>query len=683
MQYDFYPYGTQYHRAPTPLPEEWEQDLQEIAKAGYTHIQLRPQWRWHERLKDEYTWDDLDRLFDLAHQNGLRVVLKPMLETAPDWVFSDLGGTRIGFHGVPISPIALGSFYVGGWLPCFDNPAVSITAGKFVWNLTRRYKDHPALWFYDSWNEPRSRPLGQCQCSHSVESYRKWLKERYVTIANLNDKFGKAWTSFDTIQPPPSGWDYAEMFLWRQWAAYAVSNHVKMVTDTIRAADEDAHVMVHVGCCSVIQDTACDSSDDILNAAITDRFGTSFPVPLHPRTLTDNAAPDLISDWIRRVDPEYWCHEFYPNWGEWCQPPKPEVLNRLIWMAISGGATGFTFWQYRSERVGNETNGYGLREIDGSPNERSRVADGIAGILKQYGSKLVGMERVPSKIALLYSRESDLLSRVMNMIEMEASHEQGQFGYPYKQAIRSAHSMYMNLGETVDFVIPGDDLSRFSQVHITAAEMVGPVLADSLRSYVYSGGKLIVEFPFACRDENTWVSTKRPNNGLDDLLGCTEGFRIVASGSDEDTAVFNDGNQIKAQGWRAELLPTTGETIASWSNGSVAAVRNNYGKGTVISLGVNLSLSFKDSIDDPLFNILGRLVNEDQDAATRPASDVWIRRRKGDGREIWFVFNISNSQQMVRLPQVPVEHWQKCSGMTDDKTLILEAGSTWVGVLLA
>lgn len=116
MKYDFYPYGTQYHRAPTPLPDEWEHDLQEIAKTGYTHIQLRLQWRWHERLKDEYTWDDLDRLFDLAHQNGLRVVLKPMLETAPDWVFSDLGGTRIGFHGVPISPIALGSFYVVGSL---------------------------------------------------------------------------------------------------------------------------------------------------------------------------------------------------------------------------------------------------------------------------------------------------------------------------------------------------------------------------------------------------------------------------------------------------------------------------------------------------------------------------------------------------------------------------------------
>ena len=36
-QFSFFPFGTQYYREPTPLPAEWEGDLLEISRAGYTH----------------------------------------------------------------------------------------------------------------------------------------------------------------------------------------------------------------------------------------------------------------------------------------------------------------------------------------------------------------------------------------------------------------------------------------------------------------------------------------------------------------------------------------------------------------------------------------------------------------------------------------------------------------------
>jgi len=110
----------------------------------------------------------------------LQVSLKPQLETAPDWVFTELGGEKIGFYGIPIRPFALGACYVGGWWPCFDNPHVVSAASGFVTKLVQRYHRHPALWMYDCWNEPMSRPMGQCQCSHSTESYRRWLKQRYA-----------------------------------------------------------------------------------------------------------------------------------------------------------------------------------------------------------------------------------------------------------------------------------------------------------------------------------------------------------------------------------------------------------------------------------------------------------------------------------------------------------------------
>ncbi|MBI4024780.1 MAG: beta-galactosidase [Verrucomicrobia bacterium] len=93
----------------------------------------------------------------------------------------------------------------------------SSPSGRHCQHLRARtrytYHCHPALWFYDAWNEPVSRPLGQCQCPHSVASYRAWLKQRYGSIVGLNEAWGKAWTSFDTIHlpvAPRSEWERSD-----------------------------------------------------------------------------------------------------------------------------------------------------------------------------------------------------------------------------------------------------------------------------------------------------------------------------------------------------------------------------------------------------------------------------------------------------------------------------------------
>ncbi|MCF7837206.1 MAG: beta-galactosidase [Candidatus Marinimicrobia bacterium] len=678
----FYPYGTQYHRAPTPLPEEWDGDLCEIARKGYTHVQFRPQWRWHERLRGSATWDDLDRLFDLAAKHGLRVILKPMLETAPDWVFQELGGTRIGFHGVPISPFAHGAYYVGGWWPCFDNPAVVEAAASFVRELVARYHQHPALWFYNAWNEPVSRPLGACHCAHSQQSYRDWLKRRYGTIEELNAAFGKAWTSFDTVRAPEAAADYVEMFLWRKWAGFAVAEQVRFVAEAIRAIDSDAHVMVHTGGSLVAQDAAWAVSDDFQNAAHVDRYGTSFWVPLHPKTPIDHAAPEFQSSWLRRVDPDYWCQEFYPNHGNWCRPPEPQTLKSLVWSAIFGGAGGFTFWQYRSERLGNEANGHGLRNIDGSATPRSQVADRIAAILREYGPRLLNTRRIPSPVALLYSHDSDLISRIQAMPDKVAdlSHEPDRVNYPYKRAIRAAHTLHMQAGIAPDWVVPGDNLDAVELLHVTAAEMSAAKTADWLREFVRRGGNLIVEFPFACRDHRTWVSPRRPDYGLDDLLGAVERDRVEATA--EDIAEFANGVRIPASDWRIELTATTGEVLAKWPNGSAAALRNRYGNGSVWVLGLSLSLAFLDQPRDPsatqFANLLDTMSLPD---LARRCPDAQILRRCGPNHEVWFVRNIGGDTARLSLPAAPTAVWDADGAECTDTELVLSPGAFWVGEL--
>ncbi len=595
---EFFPFGCQYHRAPTPLPEEWPGDLAEIARQGYTHVQFRPQWRCHERIRGQYEWGDLDRLFELAAQNGLRVILKAQLENAPDWVFTELEGGRVGFHGKPLDPIAHAAFYVGGWWPCFDNPAVAAAAADFTRELASRYKSHPALWFYNAWNEPRSRPLGQCQCRHSLESYRNYLRERFGTIEALNAAYGKAWSSFETVFVPHSHSDYIELFLWRQWAAWAVSRQVEVSAEAFRAADPGHPVMCHVGCSSLVQDPACDTSDDFANAEKVDWYGCSFPIELLANNIMERNLPLYQSAWLRRVDGNYWCQEFYTNYANWMREADPDFLEQAIWMAVASGCRGLTFWQYRSERFGEESNGWGMREIDGSSTRRSDRCDRVAKVLRKLGGEFAETEPVRSPVALWFQRRNDLLMRIEAMqSDLERIDEiRPTTSYPAKRALIGSHTLLRLLGYTADFAVAGDELDGVSLLVVNSMELVDGEAARWLRNFVEQGGTLLVEYPFACRDERTWVTPVRPGHDLEQLLGCREGRRLTL-GNQQEEIRFPDGERMPVGGDRVVLLPTSGEVIGRWADGGAAVVRHSLGRGTVLTCGGNAALAFFDTAD--------------------------------------------------------------------------------------
>lgn len=679
---DFYPYGVQYHRAPTPLKTEWAGDMREISLAGYTHIQLRPQWKWHERIHGKITWDDMDCLFDLAKKNNLRVVLKPMLETAPDWVFSELDGTRMGINGIAIPPYSHSAYYVGGWWPCFDNPAVIDAATIFVKSLVERYRNHPALWFYNAWNEPVSRPVGQCTCRYSVESYRNWLKKNFGTVEELNERFGKAWTSYETLYPPSSWEDYVEVFLWRKWAEESVASQVGFVADAIKSVNANAFVMTHVGGASVVQDPMCATSNDILNAKKVDRYGTSFWVELNPRTPLEHDQPDYLSDWLRRVDSKYWCHEFYPNHANWCKPPDKPTLKRLVWMAIAGGPAGFTYWQYRSERFGTESNGFGLRNIDGSKTDRSEVADSIGKMLERFGADLKETSIPESQVAILYDRDSDLVSRIQSSQSFwkhgGLAAEKDSINYPYKNAIKAAHLMYNACGINVDWKISYDELAGVKLLHITCDEMMNEQKAQWLGKFVNNGGNLVVEFPFACRDERTWITPQQPGFMLDAFLGCREISRVI-SDAEHDVAKFDNGMEFVSRGWKIDIEPVTAKPVAFWQDGKVAAVENRFGKGKIYTLGVNVSLAFNNEWSYPGFNLFASFLDDCGISRIKSLPrDVRMKKRCTEKFDVYFIFNTSCEERKIHISAKPAEIWEADGCDFENGMLTMCGGATWI-----
>ncbi len=529
-----FPLAVHYYRQPTPRPGEWDADLAHIRELGVNTVQFRPHWSWHERVEGRYQWEDLDRLFDLAEGHGLDVVFKFMLESAPAWLYRNYPATRVRPDGSPIPPVATGAVYPGGWMPCFDAPEVRERAARFVRAGVERYRERPSLTWWHAWNEPRSRPVGECACPASRASYRAYLKERFGTVEQLNDFLGKCWGGFEDVAPPAGFMDYAEVFLWRQWAARSVAGRVRLVADAIRAADPHHPVMAHVGCCGPIQNPLGDTSDDLLTAGVVDMYGTSLAPGLDGTMGPEADALNL--DWIRAVNRgrAWWVNEAYsdPCLGFRCEK-GPAHVRHVFLTPIARGAGGVMAWQYRAERLGTESMDDGMVDAAGEDTPRSLELGRIGAFLAEHGGLFVGSRVPQAEIALVYDFRADLLSAIEDVCFAGcdlpplpgAGHPYSLAeGYAYKRALQGAYAMFFNAGLPVEMVDSrrAESLCEgFKLAYLPLPFFVGEELAGHLLRFVKSGGLLVAEAGLGLRAENTWLEVRPPGPALAEL-----GYRL-------------------------------------------------------------------------------------------------------------------------------------------------------------
>ncbi len=666
---DFFPYGVQYYRQPTPLPNEWEGDLKSIKEAGYTHIQLRPQWRWAEKIEGKYYFDDIETLMDLADKIGLRVVVKPFIDCGPDWIFSDYDGYMVGFNGVKFSPISFAAWYVGGWAPCFDNPPVLEKACEFVKELTRRVKDHPSLWFYDAWNEPACVDMCQCQCEHSKNNYRKWLKDKFKDIDTLNNMFGKAWTSFDLIEPPIGLQDYVEMMLWKTWSGWTVGDHVHSVYKAIKSVDPDRDVMCHAGPNQIFCDPVLETRDDMANAKAVDFYGTSFNVTMHPQNFEDIMKGYAIGDWIRCVSPKFWVHEVYPSEGEWGAEPKERDLRRMVWQAVMTGAEGLTYWQFKKERFGFESYGWGMRGPDGSKTRESEICDDIGSRIKKYEKLFADSKPPQALIGHIYHKEEHLISSLECQEFWRITDPDLKIDNTYQKALFNNHCLFTTRFKgTSDYLTWFSDFSKYKCITFAQDEIITKNWAEKLKEYVKAGGNLIIEYPFADREISTWVALKSPNYGLEELTG----YKVIRRSKNKGyTASLEGVGKLTGTPWyfEGEIIGDA-EVLGEWETGHPAFVKNKYGKGTVYSLIASPSLIYNDTNKKACINIANYILNDLNLGKVLPYGTLW-KERVTDNKKIIYVINNS---------EVEVDYVENCEDIIDSDSAKYENGIMKVSI---
>ena len=584
-----FPYGAVYFRKSNPPEEDWERDHKVAAKIGMNNFRHWLMWSAVEVAPDKYDWRDYDRMMDLAAKAGIRVTLAEMITAAPEWMFDKYAHARYkASDDSVINSQISGSSAVGGFPGlCLDNEDVRGRAERFLTAMVEHYKNHPAMWAWDLWNE-HSFPGGGpprmlCYCDATQKKFREWLKVKYGTVENL----GKAWyrysyADWDNVHPPRNFAGYPESL---DWLEFRIDNQFRLHkwrVDLVRKLDKKNKVTAH-GVASTLEALPSSTNNEWRSAADVDVWGFTWVASRKgSEPWKQFHAVDLVRAGARGKP--FWHAEAQAG-PLWMQPQvtgRPREDGRItdekdvrIWNLISmtGGATGLLYPRWRPLLDGPLFGAFGAFGMDGSVTPRAEMTGRIARWANEHPD--VWKSR-PAKgdVGIVFVPESQIFNFV----------QQGSTKH-YAESARGAYQAFFDSNIQADFVHI-DDIKNYRLVYLPYPIHLKESTAKKLIDYVASGGMLVSDGLPAYFGERGKVGTRQPNLGLDELFGARESYVEFTPDLLEGLKLHVLDKGIGGRFFLQQYEPTAGgKAVGRYDNGATSAIEHSFGKGRALLIG--------------------------------------------------------------------------------------------------
>ncbi|MFJ9373856.1 beta-galactosidase [Streptomyces sp. NPDC101455] len=528
---------------PEQWPEEtWHEDVRLMKDAGVNSVTLGV-FSW-ARLEPEpgareFGW--LDRLMDLMHGSGIRVVLATPTSSPPPW----LG--RLHPETLPRDADGRIEWWGGRQHFSHSSAVYRSHAAAITEALAARYAGHPALTMWHINNEYCTFDYGD----EAAVAFRRWLRTKYGTLDALNSAWGTAFWSqgydtWDGVLPPRHAHylnNPTHVLDFRRFTSDMLLECYTAERDIVRRHTPHLPVTTNFMPLWVGQDGwRWSEEEDVVSVDL-------YPDPRDPLGAQSAA---LVQDLTRSQARGPWMlmeQAAGPvNWRG-VNHPKPRGLNRL-WslQAVARGADAVCYFQWRQSRQGAEKFHSGMLSHAG---ERGRTFQEV----KQLGAELarIGGEvtdtHVTSDITILHDWNAWWAGAQDGRLSTEVD---------YPEVLRAWHRALWESHLTTDFAHPEHDLSAYKLVVVPQLYLLTDTAIDNLLAYVRGGGTLVSGFLTGIADEDDRV---RPG-GMDARLRELFGIRTLHEWWPLDAGQTAECEGFRGTLWSEEIEPEGGSLDA-------------------------------------------------------------------------------------------------------------------------
>ena len=567
--------GTAYY------PELWdkseiEKDVQRMKDAGLNCVRVGEfAWGEMERKEGEFDFSLFKYMLDTMYENGIYTVMCTPSCTPPRWVFEKYpDGRRIRSSGYKKTQVE----HSGRVHSCKSHKGLRALNARIAEKMAEAFGNHPGIIGWQIDNEIYPYDYG-CYCDNCVKEFREYLKNKYGTIENLNEKWvmhrwSLSYDSFDQILPPSADtWEHpSRQTEWLFFQNGLIYSYVKEQADAIRK-----HSNAPIG-------TDMMNVEGLLSYSKMNKF---LDVVQHNHY---NAQSELYKslffyDFSRTLkDRPFWVTETQSGWnGSFAayngyRESGHHYMNSLA--PIAKGAEMNLYWLYRSHKAGHELGHGAILSSCGRPNSAGRTTKKLAQDLEKAKSFLEN-SKVKSKVALTYSSVSVVDLRYFPIISNLDRNVEERLIENFYDAFRH---------QNIDVIETEKSLEGYDVV-------ISPMLAnlddegfrDKILEFVNNGGTWIVGPLSDVMTEYAAKYEHAPYSILEELCGVYTTYQLPVE-EKEYTAKLSDGTEFNIfLGCDAYELRGA-ECIATYENvpdlkGLCAIAKNKVGKGQVILLG--------------------------------------------------------------------------------------------------
>lgn len=667
-------YGGDYN--PDQWPRElWQEDMR-LFKAANVTIATLPVFSWAklQPAEDRYEFGWLDEVLDLLEAQNIRICLATSTAAHPAWMAKRYPEVlRTDFAGRHRK-------YGQRHNSCPNSEIYRKYAATLAAKIAERYHRRNSLIAWHVSNEFG----GYCYCDRCASAFREWLRERYGTIDELNERWstgfwGHTIYDWDEVVPPnllsehsdpsdPTRTAFQPISLdYNRFMSDSLLDCYRIERDAIRTFSESVPVTTNFmwGYKELNYRTWADEIDIISwDSYPSNRNHPSEPAFMHDLMcgLKGGAPFMLMEQTPSQV-----------NWQDYNALKRPGVMRLQSYQAIAHGADSAMFFQLR-QSAGSSEKFHGAL-ISHAGHEHTRVFRECADLgaeLRKVGPEIAGSRR-GARVAILFDWE--------NWWALEYSTGPTR-ALKYVPQVQKWYRAFWEQNIQVDVISPDDSFDGYTCIIAPTLYMVRPGQAHALERFVESGGTLLATFMSGLVDENDRIRLGGYPGDLRKLLGIWVEEHDPLFPDESNEVVVSEGHGALSGTYNSSLLcevvhsegaEVVGSYLHDFYASQPAITRNRHGAGCAWYVATDLDLSGVKSLTRELAASAGI------GSPLSVPEGVEVTRRYSEAAVLTFVLN--HTREPVRLSLEAMDGSELISGNKATSGAGLELEAFGVAVL--